>query len=168
MTMADRIVIMRDGYIQQIGSPTEVYDDPANKFVGGFIGSPAMNFLKGRVNKGKFVIEGEKPLEIKLEKQHLELLKEYEDKEVYLGIRPEAIFLKGDNNNEKPSNDIKATCDFAELLGYERIIYTYINEQRLILKVSIKDDVETGNDITFNFNMNNIYFFDVESENRIK
>ena len=168
MTMADRIVIMKDGYIQQIGSPSEVYDDPANKFVGGFIGSPAMNFLKGKVNKGKFVVEGEKPIEIKLEKAHIVLLKEYEDKEVYLGVRPEAVYLKDDKNNEKPSNEIKGVCDFAELLGYERIVYTYLNGQKFILKTSIKSHVESGDEISFNLNMNNIYFFDVDTELRIK
>ena len=167
MTMADRIVIMKDGYIQQIGTPTEVYNNPANKFVGGFIGSPAMNFLKGRVSKGKFIIDGEKEIAVKLEKEHVALLKDYEDKEVYLGIRPEAVFLKGDKNNEKPSNDIKEVCDFAELLGYERIVYTYLNGQKFILKTSIKSEVESGDEVAFNFNMNNLYFFDVETENRI-
>ena len=168
MTMADRIVIMRDGYIQQIGTPTEVYDNPANKFVGGFIGSPAMNFLKGRVLKDKFIIEGEKNFEIKLEKEHVALLKEYDGKEVYLGIRPEAVYLKGDKGNEKPGSDITEVCDFAELLGYELIIYTYLNGQKFIIKTSIKSQVESGNQVTFNFNMNNVYFFDVDTEMRIK
>ena len=168
MTMADRIVIMRDGYIQQIGTPTEVYDNPANKFVGGFIGSPAMNFLKGRVLKDKFIIEGEKNFEIKLEKEHVALLKEYDGKEVYLGVRPEAVYLKGDKANEKPGSDIAEVCDFAELLGYELIIYTYLNGQKFIIKTSIKSQVENGDQITFNFNMNNIYFFDVDTEKRIK
>ena len=179
MTMADRIVIMKDGYIQQIGTPTEVYNDPANKFVGGFIGSPAMNFLRGYVSKGKFIVGDkkeagvslekgkEKEIAIKLEKEHIALLKDYEGQEVYLGIRPEAVFLKGDKNNEKPGNDIKEVCDFAELLGYERIIYTYLNGQKFILKTSIKSEVESGQDVVFNFNMNNLYFFDVETENRI-
>ena len=168
MTMADRIVIMRDGYIQQIGTPTEVYDNPANKFVGGFIGSPAMNFLKGRVLKDKFIVEGEKNFEIKLEKEHVTLLKEYDGKEVYLGIRPEAVYLKGDKGNEKPGSDITEVCDFAELLGYELIIYTYLNGQKFIIKTSIKSQVESGNQVTFNFNMNNVYFFDVDTEMRIK
>ena len=146
MTMADRIVIMKEGYIQQIGTPTEVYNNPANKFVGGFIGAPAMNFLRGRINKGKFIIEGEKPIEIKLEKEHIALLKDYEDKEIYLGVRPEAVYLKGDKDNEKPSTDLKEVCDFAELLGYELIIYTYLNGQKFIIKTSIKNKVESGDE----------------------
>ena len=168
MTMANRIVIMKDGYIQQIGAPKEVYDDPANKFVGGFIGSPAMNFLRGRVEKNKFVIDGEKPIEIKLEKEHISLLKEYEGKEVYLGIRPEAMYLKGNKDNQKPSNDIEGLCDFAELLGYELIVYTYLNGQKIILKTSNKSNVETGDKFTFNLDMEKVYFFDVDTELRIK
>ena len=168
MTMANRIVIMKDGYIQQIGTPSEVYDDPANKFVGGFIGSPAMNFLKGRVEKGKFIVDGEKPIEIKLEKEHVSLLKEYEGKELYLGIRPEAIYLKGSKENPKPSNDIEGLCDFAELLGYELIVYTYLNDQKIIVKTSNKSKVETGDKFSFNLDMEKLYFFDAETELRIK
>ena len=168
MTMADRIVIMKEGHIQQIGSPTEVYNDPANKFVAGFIGSPAMNFLRGVVNGDKFVIEGEKPIEIKLDKEHASLLKEYKDREIYLGIRPEAVYLKDDKNNEKPGNDITGVCDFAELLGYELIVYTYLNGQKFILKTSIKSNVESGSTFSFNFNMKELYFFDVDTELRIK
>ncbi len=168
MTMANRIVIMKDGYIQQIGTPSEVYDNPANKFVGGFIGSPAMNFLKGKVEKGKFIVEGEKPIEIKLEKEHVSLLKEYEGKNVYLGIRPEAMYLKGTKENSQPSNDIEALCDFAELLGYELIIYTYLNEQKVTLKTSIESKIQSGDKFTFNLNMKKVYFFDSETELRIK
>lgn len=71
MTMANRIVIMKDGYIQQIGTPKEVYNDPSNMFVAGFIGSPAMNFIKGKLVNSKFVIEGEKPIKINLSEQSL-------------------------------------------------------------------------------------------------
>ena len=168
MTMADRIVIMRDGYIQQIGTPTQVYDDPANKFVGGFIGSPAMNFLKGRLSGNNFIIEGKNEIQIQLSEKHLDTLREYQGKEIYLGIRPEAVYLKGDKANEKPGDDITDVCDFAELLGYELIIYTYLNGQKFIIKTSIKSHVESGDQITFNFNMNNVYFFDAETEKRIK
>ena len=168
MTMANRIVIMKDGYIQQIGTPTEVYDNPANKFVGGFIGSPTMNFLKGRLEKGIFIVNGEKPIEIKLDKEQVSLLKEYEGKELYLGIRPEAMYLKGAKDNPNPSNDIEGLCDFTELLGYELIIYTYLNEQRMVLKTSIESKVQNGDKFSFNLNMKKVYFFDAETELRIK
>ena len=103
-----------------------------------------------------------------LEKEHIALLKDYEDKEIYLGVRPEAVYLKGDKDNEKPSTELKEVCDFAELLGYELIIYTYLNGQKFIIKTSIKNKVESGDEVAFNLNMNNIYFFDAETEMRIK
>ena len=88
MTMASRIVIMKDGYIQQIGSPKEVYNYPANIFVGGFIGSPAMNFLKGKYIDGKFVIEADKTqrrIEIELNDELRQNIQGYENEDVILG-----------------------------------------------------------------------------------
>src|SRR5690554_7790001 len=92
MTMADRIVIMKDGYIQQIGSPKNVYDKPENMFVANFIGSPAMNFIYGKYAEGRFHV-GDKSFVIP--EMFLEELKEYNHKEVVLGIRPEDIHYEG-------------------------------------------------------------------------
>ncbi len=168
MTMANRIVIMKDGYIQQIGTPKEVYNDPSNMFVAGFIGSPAMNFIKGKLVKSKFVVEGEKPIKINLTEQSLSLLAGYENQELYLGVRPESIFLKDDINNTKPTNSLKLQCDFAEMLGYELLLYTYINGQKIIVKTSTKADIKTHDSMEIAFNEDMIYFFDAETTNRIK
>ena len=168
MTMANRIVVMKDGYVQQIGTPQEVYYNPENMFVGGFIGSPSMNFIKGTLEKGKFVVEGEEDIALELNKDDASLLKEYEGKEVMLGARPETIFLKGDVNNTAPSKPIKLNCDFAELLGYELVLYTYLNGQKVILKTSIKSEVKTHDDIEICFNKDSLYFFDPETTKRIR
>ena len=168
MTMADRIVVMKDGYIQQIGTPKEVYFNPNNIFVAGFIGSPAMNFFEGRIQKDRFVFSGEGDAYVKLEKKQLDLLKEYEDKELILGIRPESIFLKGDTNNAKPSNILKSICDYAELLGRELVIYSNINGQKVIIKSLIENEVSNNDKIEFCFNNDDLYFFDKESSRRIK
>ena len=168
MTMANRIVIMKDGYIQQIGTPKEVYNDPSNMFVAGFIGSPAMNFIKGKLVNSKFVVEGEKPIKINLTEQSLSLLAGYENQELYLGVRPESIFLKDDINNTKPTNSLKLQCDFAEMLGYELLLYTYINGQKIIVKTSTKADIKTHDSMEIAFNEDMIYFFDAETTNRIK
>ena len=165
MTMADRIVIMKDGYIQQIGAPKEIYNDPANKFVGGFIGAPAMNFLKGKVECGCFIMGD---TVIKLNKDDTMRLKDYEGKEVYLGVRPETIRLKGDDSNKNPSNVIEGVCDYAELLGYELVLYTYINGQKLILKTPVTSDIKTNDKLEYCFNLDNLYFFDLQTEQRIK
>jgi len=182
MTMADRIVIMKDGYIQQIGTPVEVYSDPDNVFVGGFIGSPAMNFLNVKLSKGVLDIlpfksettdlltsdVSDKPTKLKLPKQYASLLKNYEGKELILGVRPEDIYFGGDKHNEAPSDEIKLNCDYAELLGYELVLYSYISGQRIIVKTSAKRTVETGEDFKIAFDENKLYFFDKDSQKRIR
>ena len=166
MTMADRIVIMKDGYIQQVGTPLEIYNNPMNKFVAGFIGSPSMNFLLGRYEKGVFSI-GER--KITLGKSDKELLKDYEGKELYLGVRPEAIYFEKESMNTNPSKEVwSSECDYVELLGYELVIYTYIDEQKLILKTPVTQEVKSHNEIKFQFNLDKLYFFDKETEKRIK
>ena len=166
MTMADRIVIMKDGYIQQVGTPLEIYNNPMNKFVAGFIGSPSMNFLLGKYEKGVFSI-GER--KITLGKSDKELLKDYEGKELYLGVRPEAIYFEKESMNTNPSKEVwSSECDYVELLGYELVIYTYIDEQKLILKTPVTQEVKSHNEIKFQFNLDKLYFFDKETEKRIK
>ena len=192
MTMADRIVIMKDGWIQQIGTPDEVYSDPANMFVGGFIGSPAMNFIECRYTNGKIeflekTAESENLLsatskkvttKITLNAKDKKLFLGEEGKEIVLGVRPETIYLKNDKNNEHPSEPVKVNCDFAELLGYELILYTYINGQKVIgpskdiieVKNAIEayDKINTHDDITICFDKEQLYFFDKETGARIK
>ena len=91
MTMATRLVVMKDGKIQQIGTPKEVYETPENIFVGGFIGSPAMNFFRGKLTETDFVIDSS--LKFKVSEGKMKLLREqgYVNKEIVLGIRPEDI-----------------------------------------------------------------------------
>ena len=168
MTMADRIVVMKDGYIQQIGTPKEVYYDPNNMFVGGFIGSPAMNFFNGKLNKDKFEFSGEGEAFVKLNKKQVELLKGYEGKELVLGVRPETIFFKGDYTNVKATNTIKSICDFAELLGHELVIYTNINGQKGVIKTSIENEIKNRDAIEFYFNEEALYFFDKDTTERIR
>jgi len=93
MTMATRIVVMKDGFIQQIGKPNEIYHHPVNMFVAGFIGTPAMNFLYGRLEKDYFVPRGS-DLKIKMTKEHMELLKNYVGKNMVYGIRPENLIYE--------------------------------------------------------------------------
>ena len=165
MTMADRIVIMKDGYIQQVGTPTEIYNDPANKFVGGFIGAPAMNFIRGLYSKGKFTV-GE--YTITLNKEDKQRLESYEGKEVYLGARPETITLKGSETNKHPSDVLTSECDYSELLGYEFVLYTYLDGQKLILKTPVTNKVKAHEKIEFCFDLEKLYFFDVDTELRIR
>ena len=123
MTMADRIVIMKDGVIQQVGKPMDLYEHPANKFVAGFIGSPQMNFLNVVVKK-----EGENlfltfgTYKIPVQKPELEA---YVDKEVIMGIRPEDIHAEESFLSISEASNIEANVDLAEMMGSE--IYLYLN-----------------------------------------
>ena len=167
MTMASRIVVMKDGYIQQIGAPKEVYSNPANMFVAGFIGSPAMNFLKGRIEKGKFIFDNSDK-SFKLNKEYVSLLKNYEGKEVVLGIRPESIYLKDDVNNPSPTEAFEEVCDFSELLGRELVIYTNVAGQVVTFMTSPTNEIKMHDKLEFCFNNKALYFFDKETQLRIK
>ena len=165
MTMATRIVIMKDGHIQQIGSPKEVYNYPANIFVGGFIGSPAMNFFKGRLVDKAFVTEGEEQVKITLTKEVYERIKNYEGHNIVLGIRPENVNVVAATT--KKAGTISMEADVVELLGHELIVYGYVDGQRILLKTSAANDIKVGDVIKVNIDMENIHFFDVDSTNRI-
>ena len=170
MTMASRIVVMKDGYIQQIGTPKEVYNYPANIFVGGFIGSPAMNFLKGKYIDGKFVIEADKTqrrIEIELTEELRMNIQGYENEEVVLGIRPEDIYTNGSMAEKYPNATTEVECDVVELLGHELIVYGYMNGQRIIVKTSAVNDIQVHDKINMTFDLNKVHFFDPVTTNRL-
>lgn len=170
MTMASRIVIMKDGYIQQIGSPKEVYNFPANVFVGGFIGSPAMNFLKGKYVNGNFEIEADKTqrkIVIELNDELRQNIQGYENEEVILGVRPEDIYVDGPITEKYPGATTQVECDVVELLGHELIVYGYMNGQRIILKTSAIHDIQVHDKINLTFDLNKVHFFDPATTNRL-
>ena len=169
MTMADRIVIMKDGYIQQIGTPKEVYNDPANKFVAGFIGSPAMNFLEAHFDGSKIVInslEGDKQAILSLEKDQIHMLKEhgFEDSDLVLGVRPEKISLQ----EKVDKNSLKVGCKFTELLGYDSIIHVDVCGQELLFKCDSENDIKSGDELIIGFESSSFCFFSKETGARIK
>ena len=170
MTMATRIVIMKDGHIQQIGSPKEVYNFPANIFVGGFIGSPAMNFVTGRYIDGKFVIEADKTqrrIEVELTDELRANIQGYEGEEVVFGIRPEDIHIDGPIVEKYPNSQADIECDVVELLGHELILYGYLNGQRITVKTSAIHDIQVHDKVRLTFDLNKAHFFDPTTTNRL-
>ncbi len=165
MTMATRIVIMKDGIIQQVGSPKEVYDLPENMFVGGFIGSPAMNFLRGVITDGYFKMGD---IKIKVPEGKLKLLKGYQNKEIVLGIRPEDIHDEPLFLEASPETKIDVTIDVSELLGAESYLYSKVADQDFIARVDARSDVKGGQKLTLAFDMNKAHFFDVDTAARIR
>lgn len=165
MTMADRIVIMKDGFIKQIGTPKEVYNNPNNMFVAGFIGSPSMNFFKGIIKGNKFVFIGDEQISVTLKNAP----KNYNNKEVILGVRPESAYIKGDLTNKKLTDySIKITCTLVEMLGNEQLIYGDISGQSFYSKISSDIDVKVGGTYEFAFDVDKMYLFDIDTEERIK
>lgn len=168
MTMADRIVIMKDGIIQQIGSPKEVYDTPNNVFVAGFIGSPAMNFFRVTLNGGYITNDG--GLKVKLPEGRNKILVEkgYEGKQLIFGIRPEDIHSERVVLDATPDACVKSTVVVSELLGAETMLYTKIGDTEFVSRVDARDYHKPGEEVELAFNLNKAHFFDVESEEVIR
>jgi multiple sugar transport system ATP-binding protein len=166
MTMADRIVIMKDGVIQQVGTPKEVYGNPDNIFVGGFIGAPSMNFMNGRLEDKLFIINDN--IKLAVPEGRMQLLKEYIGKEVMLGIRPEDIHDELIFIESSPGSTIEANIEVAELMGAEIYLHSSIAEQKFIARIDARTDVKNGEKIKLGFDMNKVHFFDIETEQAIR
>ncbi len=157
MTMADRIVVMRDGYIQQVGTPHDLYFSPANLFVAGFIGEPPMNFVRGTLTDGKLAF-GEQKIDLK--SRFAEKLSGYEGKEIVFGFRPESIYLGKKDN----SYVIDCNVELTEMLGDNTNVYITSGEQQAILKVDPHDTPDTDSRISFSIPYESVYLFDGETE----
>ncbi len=167
MTMADRIVIMRDGYIQQVGTPHEVFTKPANLFVAGFIGTPSMNFIEGEITSDQtFKTEG---FEISIPDKHFTVLKEknYIGKSLTLGIRPQHVHDDRKKFEESPKDVLEFKVDIAELMGSETNITAQIGNHDITARVDARTDVGIGDTVKLMLDMNHAHFFDQESEQRI-
>jgi multiple sugar transport system ATP-binding protein len=166
MTMASRIVVMKDGYIQQVGAPKEIYDNPNNIFVGGFIGTPPMNFIAGKVVKDAFVGEG---INVKIPGDKLKIIEanNFKDKDIILGVRPEHIH--DDNVVKQAHKDslVKVYVDVAELLGAETNVHAKIGDATIVAKVNARTDINIGDTLELAFDMNSVHFFDPETELRL-
>ena len=161
MTMASRIVVMKLGKVQQIGSPIEIYNHPANLFVAGFIGSPAMNFLKVKWDAKKHVATTADGKEIAIP---AELVKGYEIPEnAILGIRPEDIHP----SERAAENTFDITVNVAELLGHEYYIHTDFGGADLISKFPAKKAIAVRDELKISFDVKKVHFFDPETENAI-
>ena len=161
MTMADRIVCMKDGYVQQIGTPKELYFDPVNVFVAGFIGEPPMNFIRVTVKNGHVNVGGN---DLDLKPRLGSKLAAYEGKEVVFGFRPEAIVL----NKAENAYVMKSTVELTEMLGDNTNVYINIGDEKAILKVDPHDTPELDTEFDFYLPYEGVYLFDGETEKVIK
>ena len=160
MTMADRIVVMKNGYVQQVGTPKEVYFNPVNMFVAGFIGEPPMNFITRKVEKGCITI-GQHSLD--LSKKLGERISEYEGKDIVFGFRPEAIAL----GEKADAYVVSGTVELTEMLGDNANVYVDVDGDKSILKVTPHEIPDMDSDIAFSIPYEGVYIFDAETENVI-
>ena len=168
MTMATRIVVMKDGLIQQVDTPQKLYDQPVNIFVAGFIGTPQMNFLNGElVKKGNdvyFIYEGNE-LKLPADKANAPELAEYIGKEVIAGLRPECIFDDELNIAKCEGATLTADVDVTELMGAEIYLYLKVGEEgKLTARVSSRSTTRAGDSIKIGFDMTRIHIFDKDTE----
>ncbi len=157
MTLADRIVIMKEGYVQQVGTPYELYFKPVNLFVAGFIGEPPMNFVRTTVHGGCVEINGQK---LNITKNLGRQAAAYEGKDIYFGFRPEAIKL----GSHDGCHVLDAMVELTEMLGDNTNVYVNIGEHNAILKVTPYETPEMDTQIAFSIPMESTYLFDAETE----
>ena len=178
MTLADRIVIMSAtknpagtgtiGRVEQIGTPQEVYKHPANKFVAGFIGSPAMNFFEVTLEDGRLVGPN-RDFSLQVPEGNLKGLREkgYEGNKLIFGIRPEDINMEPAFLETFPESVLTAKISVSELLGAESHLYCVVGGSEFVAKVDARDHMNTGSSIKLGFDLNKAHYFDAETENNI-
>jgi multiple sugar transport system ATP-binding protein len=168
MTMGDRIAVMKDGILQQVADPISVYDNPRNKFVAGFIGSPQMNFMQGRLIKkeGRLYFD-EGKIKVKVVDDMHERLQAYEGKEIIFGVRPEDIYDKLFVSEAPPENIARVNCELCEPMGSEVYLYLNTGKHTFIARFGAHDKPKTNHDLDVVFDMSKAHFFDKDSEETI-
>jgi multiple sugar transport system ATP-binding protein len=164
MTMGTCIAVINFGELQQIDTPQNLYDRPANQFVAGFIGSPGMNFFKAKIVKsdGKLIVDAGE-FQVEITKEKAKTFASYADKKVIFGIRPEDIY-----NPKFLAPDIKATLvdckvDLLELMGDEIYVYLIAGKKDLVARVDPRSKFRVGEKVKVAFDMNNFHIFDPEN-----
>lgn len=170
MTMGDRIVVMKDGFIQQVDTPQEVYNHPKNMFVAGFIGSPAMNLIHGELAEDGAELYFRAPeVSIRLpEGRHAALRQAgVVGKVVVFGVRPEDVHNDEMMLSTYPGATVQAKVEVVEHMGAEVYLHVGVGGQTMIARVNSRYDVKLGSNLTLAFDLNKVHIFDAETEETI-
>ncbi|MCQ2461883.1 MAG: ABC transporter ATP-binding protein [Clostridia bacterium] len=165
MTMGDRIVVMKDGVVQQADTPHELYINPCNMFVAGFIGSPQMNFVDAVMKRkeGSYYLETQNGT-VKLPDSRVnENVSAYEGKKIKIGVRPEDV-----SDEPGKENVLTGTVEVSEQLGSEVYLYISSPDGRITARVSPDTTAKTGSIIKYTFNMNKIHLFDPQTQEAVR
>jgi multiple sugar transport system ATP-binding protein len=166
MTLGDRVVVMKDGYIQQCGTPLQVYGEPDNKFVAGFIGSPSMNFMEATILAAEGGLVAQTPqLRARVSERHAAALAPWKDCTVILGVRPEHLLVNASDENSIGN----AKIEVIEQLGSEIVLNTLVGELNLtISRVNPQLPLTEGESVRLSVPSEQLHFFDPKSERAIR
>ena len=168
LTLASRIVVMKDGYVQQIASPKEMFDKPENLFVAGFIGTPPMNFFSGSIDEnGEYFVHAYSDMKLKLNAHQQEIITNYIGKEVKMATRPEFVYIDDASIAKHPDHVVDVDVDYTEYLGSYTLVYGYIGDEPVIAKPYTREQI-VDKKLKVCFDMDNVYFFDIETTKRIR
>ncbi len=166
MTLGDKVAVMKDGIVQQFGTPKQIYNDPANLFVASFIGSPPMNFIPLRLQRkeGRLLAvldSGQARCELPLGLSDAGL----EDREVILGIRPEQITLASGEPNGLPT--IRAEVQVTEPTGPDTLVFVTLNQSKVCCRLAPDVAPQVGESLTLQFDPARVLLFDAQSGERL-
>ncbi len=167
LTLATRIVVMKDGYVQQIATPKEMFDKPENLFVAGFIGTPPMNMADGTISNDCQYFEHISGLKLKLTEHQSEILQNYAGKAVKMASRSEYVFIDDASLAKHKDSQFDIHVDYTEFLGAYNLIYGTFGGQDIIAKVYSRDEI-SADVIRACFDMERVHFFDIETTKRIR
>ena len=172
MTLGTRIVVMKEGRIQQADTPEMIYDNPANLFVAGFIGSPSMNFLEGLIRRegSRTVFETEGARLTIPGSRGERLGSEYENRKIVLGIRPEDLFVPGKGDKGRRAgeeNCLVGTISAREMLGAESMVYLTHGETEMAARLPVETEGSVGSFFSVYADLNRAHFFDSDTEKNI-
>ncbi len=174
MTMGDRICVMKDGHIMQVAEPLALYNHPVNMFVAGFIGSPPMNFMRGKLRRAdgkvQFVEDNTvaAPAIITLDERLATLGAGHVDKPVVFGVRPEDALDTQTLAHASPSQTIEVLVEVSEPMGAETFLYLTTGSSSFIARVRPTDQFEAGQRVRITFNLDKVHLFDGVTEQVLK
>jgi multiple sugar transport system ATP-binding protein len=168
LTLATRIVVMKDGYVKQVASPKEMFDKPEDLFVAGFIGTPPMNIVDGTIDANlEYFPHDATGVQLKLTEHQTEILGSYAGKQVKFGIRPEYVYIDEKSLAKFKDSTVHMSNDYTEYLGAYNLVYAKFGEDPFVAKVTERNQIEVS-EADFALDMEKAHFFDVETTKRIR
>jgi multiple sugar transport system ATP-binding protein len=165
MTMGNRIAVMNSGKIQQVGTPLDLYDKPANLFVAQFIGTPPMNIVRATIADGGQTIAASK-FTLPVPKSLQSLTKGKEGRKIVFGLRPENVLSENETGRGETTK-ITAEVEIVELLGHEVVVHSRLGDDLLVAKLGAHSIPEVGSKIVLNVELDSLHLFDAETEKRL-